>query len=90
MHSDILNNFLDREVEVSTTTGKIFSGNLKLYDIIKEVIVLDPKSRRYGDTVIRQKDIVSLREILPQIKEDDGECDDKKMGPYYRYNDADA
>ena len=83
MHSDILNNFLDRNVEISTTIGSSFSGNLKLCDDVKGVIVLDPKSRRYGDTVIRQKDIVSLREILPQIKEDDGECDDK-------YNDADA
>lgn len=82
MHSDIINDYLNRDVEVSTSSSKTFTGNLKLHDSQKEIVVLEPKhdkysSKRYGEVVIRQHDIVSVREILPRIEEDysDDEAD---------------
>jgi small nuclear ribonucleoprotein (snRNP)-like protein len=76
MHSDIINDYLNKEVEVKITGGSSFSGTVKLFDEAKEVVVLAPQTsryktaKRYGDTVIRQHDIVSVREILPRIEED--------------------
>jgi small nuclear ribonucleoprotein (snRNP)-like protein len=84
MHSDVISEYINKDVEVSTS-NKTFTGNLKLHDSYKEIVVLSPKqdkytSRRYGDVVIRQHDIVSVREILPRIEEDyDDDCEDKQM-----------
>lgn len=77
MHNDVINDYLNRDVEVSTSSSKTFTGNLKLHDSQKEIVVLEPKhdkysSKRYGEVVIRQHDIVSVREILPRIEEDFG------------------
>jgi small nuclear ribonucleoprotein (snRNP)-like protein len=84
MHSDVISDYLNRDVEVSTTSSKTFTGNLKLHDTQKGIVVLAPiqdmhSYRNYGDVVIRQHDIISVREILPRIEEDfDDECEDKK------------
>ncbi len=87
MHSDILNNYLSKDVEVRIKTGDTFEGNIKLFDEQKQVVILSPiennrkyrRSKEYGDTVLRQPDIIVVREILPRIEEDDNWDEDKMM-----------
>ncbi len=85
MHNDVINDYLNRDVEITTSSAKTFTGNLKLHDSQKGIVVLEPKndrysSKRYGEVFIRQHDIVSVREVLPRIEEDYyDECEDKQM-----------
>lgn len=75
MHTDIINEHLNREVEVTTTAGKMFSGNLKLNDSVRNVIVLEPQdrydSKRFGNTYVCRDEIVTIRERLPEIEDED-------------------
>lgn len=75
MHTDILNNHLDQNVEVTTSNDKTFRGTLKLHDTVKEVVIIDGddkySNRRYGPVAINQKDIVTIREVLPRVEEDE-------------------
>lgn len=92
MHNDVINDYLNRDVEVSTTSSKTFTGNLKLHDSQKGIVVIEPKidkysSRRYGEVVIRQHDIVSVREILPRIEEDDAD-EEMSDGDYKMKSDS--
>jgi small nuclear ribonucleoprotein (snRNP)-like protein len=91
MHGDTINDFLSKEVEVKVTTGNSFIGTIKLFDEARQVVILSPQTSRYkpvkkyGDTAIRQKDIISIREILPQIEED---FDDERK--YKKIDDGDS
>jgi small nuclear ribonucleoprotein (snRNP)-like protein len=82
MHTDIINEYIDKEVEVSTTSTKNFTGTMKHHDSIRETVTIGPSAyyaKKYGAVIIRQHDIVTIREVLPQIEEDEDDCDDKQM-----------
>lgn len=96
MHSDILNDYLNKDVQVRIKTGDTYEGNLKLFDEKKEIVILSPmensrryRRREYGDTVLRQTDIIVVSEILPNIEEDKYDEDEmmKKATKYSLFSD---
>lgn len=94
MHSDILNNYLNKDVEVRIKTGDTYEGNIKLFDEQKQIVILSPaengrryhRRHQYGETVLRQPDIIVVREILPQIEEDADDYGEEKMATSAKYS----
>lgn len=79
MFIDILNEFADKNVEVTISSGKVFDGELK-YQATNDAVILTPvkeyTARHYGSVFIKGSEIVSIREILPFIDDDDeNACD---------------
>ena len=78
MHTEILNMFKNKNVEVTTTCGKTFKGRL-VFPMANEVMLTpytkyDAKS--FGPAHIMRSDIVSIREILPQPVNNNSSNDD--------------
>jgi hypothetical protein len=81
MFTNILGEFADKEVEITTTSGKSFTGSFKHQTSRNAVVIYPTKeyaAKRYGPVFIKESEIVSIREVLPFIgDEDDGDCCEK-------------
>lgn len=86
MNTNVFDEFLDKNVEVSTS-NKTFSGNLKR-NADHGTLVITPvdkySAKRYGAAIVDQNSVTSIRAILPResLKYDsDGDdmCEDKQM-----------
>lgn len=74
MFTNILGEFADKDVEVTVTSGKVFNGSFK-HQTSRNAVVLYPTkdyaAKRYGPVFIKESEIVSIRELLPFIDDDD-------------------
>lgn len=74
MFTNILSEFADKEVEITTSAGKSFTGSFK-HQTSRNAVVLYPTkeyaAKRYGPVFIKESEIVTIREVLPFIEEDD-------------------
>lgn len=78
MRTEILNLFKNKNVEITINWGKTFKGKL-VFPMANEVMLIpcnkyDVKS--FGPVHIMRKDIVSIREILPQPVNNNSSNDD--------------
>lgn len=77
MNTEIFNEFIDKNVEVSTN-NKTYSGSLKR-DEAGGTLIVTPvdkyAARRYGPAIIDQNAVVSIRTILPR---EDRKSEDKQ------------
>ena len=81
MFIDIFSEFVDKEVEVSTSAGKTYSGTFRQAPSQNAVIVSPTREyyvKRYGPAYIKDSEVVSIRELYPVIEEDDEKDDDYK------------
>lgn len=79
MFIDIISEFADKEVEVSLSSGKTFTGILK-HKVSESLVVISPTniytSRRVGPAFIRESEIATIREVLPYIADVDKDADE--------------
>jgi small nuclear ribonucleoprotein (snRNP)-like protein len=82
MFTDIFSEFVDKEVEVVTSSGKSYLGTLK-QQASQNAIVISPVNeytvKRYGSVFIKDTEVVSIREVLPFIDDED-DCKDDSVG----------
>lgn len=95
MNTNVFDEFLDKNVEVSTS-NKTFSGNLKK-NASHGTLVITPvdkyAAKRYGPAIVDQNSVTSIRAILPreELKYDsdmDGVEEDKQMSGYFQSADS--
>lgn len=80
MFTNILDDFEDKEVQITLSSGKTFSGILK-HQTSQNAVVISPVSqydiKNYGPAFIKESEIASVREVLPYIDDDDKDCEDQ-------------
>ena len=81
MNTDILNEFLDKNVEVSTT-NKTYEGTLQKDPRGAYVVTPTNKytAKRFGPAVVDQNAVIAVRAILPREESlyDDGDVESDK------------
>ena len=89
MNTDVFNEFLDKNVEVSTG-NKTFTGSLKK-NVDHGTLVITPTdkyaAKRFGPAIVDQNAVISIRAIHPReelLYDSDGveehKQDDKRIG----------
>lgn len=75
MNTDVFNQFLDKNVEVSTN-NKTYAGSLKR-DVFHGILIVTPidkyAAKRFGPAMVDQNAVVSIRAILPR---EESKCDE--------------
>jgi hypothetical protein len=82
MFIDILDDFSDVNVEITTANGKAFTGTLK-HQTSKGLVIITPtdKYHRFGPAYIADSEVITIREVLPRIEEKYKREDDCEDGP---------
>jgi hypothetical protein len=77
MFIDILDDFSDLSVEITTANGKSFTGTLK-HQTSKGLVIITPtdKYHRFGPAYIADSEVITIREVLPRIHEEKYEVED--------------
>lgn len=70
MNTDVLKEFLDKNVELSTN-NKTYTGSLK-HDVFHGVLIVTPvekyQAKRFGPATVNQDAVIAIRVILPQVE----------------------